>query len=245
MFYTQDPLTIERSQIIKHTGENEVGQLQKEKTFFFKTLFSPRLFFKGSLKNIWLKSRGGSHKLRFHHSNLIVLEKDENVRVSFTDRFSYFPKLAKLARRVGVSWENSYGGAERFNFTDERHRLTARCGEDTKWGDAKQQRIGEIGKKKKKSVRALRSSVGDGKRYCTTICSFFNIFFFYFRSETGRPPLSFRDDTNHAQDWRQQESLGGNGSLLFRCAPGGGFSNKKKEEASSHIYLYYSFLFSL
>lgn len=72
VLYPHDLLTIERSQIIKHTGENEVGQLQKEKMFFFfKTLFSPRLF-KGSLKNIWLKSRGGSHKLRFHHSNLIV-----------------------------------------------------------------------------------------------------------------------------------------------------------------------------
>jgi hypothetical protein len=105
MFYTHEPLTIERSQIIKHTGENEVGQLQKEKTFF-KTLFSPRLF-KGSLKNIWLKSRGGSHKLRFHHSNLIVLEEKEKKRKKM--KMSAFlslidsptsQKLAKLDRPV-------------------------------------------------------------------------------------------------------------------------------------------------
>lgn len=47
MFYTQDPLTIERSQIIKHTGENEVGQLQKEKTFFLRLSFLRVFFLKG------------------------------------------------------------------------------------------------------------------------------------------------------------------------------------------------------
>lgn len=107
----------------------------------------------------------------------------------------------------------------------------------------KQQKIGEIGKKRRVCSRyGLLLETG---KDIATICSFFNIFFILFSVRNWPAPLSISVTTRITPKIDDNKKVWGEQfpPLQFppRCAPGGGFSNKKKEEASSHIYLYYSF----